>query len=75
MAARQRELQVRAAWAAQTQLIEPYNALEMREQHLDLHAVAARVREPFGLGEVADTCQHREREKQSLRIINPSGRP
>jgi hypothetical protein len=36
-----------------TSPVEPENALEVREQHLDLLAVAARVRERFCFGEFA----------------------
>jgi hypothetical protein len=39
--------------ASQAQAAEPQNALEMREQHLDLLAIAARLRKGFGLGERA----------------------
>jgi len=38
---RQRELELCATWTSQTQSIEPENTLEVREQHLDLLAVAA----------------------------------
>jgi hypothetical protein len=37
----QRELKLRAAWSSQAQSVEPQNALEVREQHLNLLAIAA----------------------------------
>ena len=49
----QRELELRAARSSQAQSAEPQNALEVREQHLDLFTIAARPRERFGLGEGA----------------------
>jgi hypothetical protein len=51
---RQCELELRAAWASQTQFAEPQNALEMRKQHLDLLAIAARLRKRLRLGEGMD---------------------
>src|SRR5262249_55438656 len=41
----QRELEPGTARAAQAQSVEPQNALEMCEQHLDLLTIAARLRE------------------------------
>jgi hypothetical protein len=42
---------VRTAWAAQPKSPEPQNALEMRKQHLDALAIAARAFESFSLGQ------------------------
>src|SRR5262249_12720854 len=49
----QRELELRTARSSQAQSSEPQNALEVREQHLDLFTIAARPRERFSLGESA----------------------
>jgi hypothetical protein len=43
-----RELELGAAWAAQAQAAEPQNALEVGEQHLDLLAIATRLRKRAG---------------------------
>ena len=47
----QRELKLRAAGAAKAQSAKPQNALEVREQHLDLLARAPRLRERLSFGE------------------------
>jgi hypothetical protein len=48
---RQRELELRAARAAKTQSVKPQNALQVREQHLDLLAITARLRERRRFGQ------------------------
>jgi len=48
---RQRELELCAARAAKTQSVKPQNTLEVCEQHLDLLAITARLRERRHFGE------------------------
>jgi hypothetical protein len=50
---RQGELELRSARATKTQSVKPQNALEVREQHLDLLAIAARLRERLCFGKRA----------------------
>jgi hypothetical protein len=47
----QRDLELCATGAAKAQSAKPQNALEVREQHLDLLAIAARLRERLRFGE------------------------
>jgi hypothetical protein len=47
----QRELELRAAGVAKAQSAKPQNSLEVREQHLDLLGIAARLRERLRFGE------------------------
>jgi hypothetical protein len=47
---RKRELELCSARAAKTQSVKPQNALEVGEQHLDLLAITARLRERLCFG-------------------------
>jgi hypothetical protein len=48
---RERELELCAAWTSQSQPTEPQNALQVREQHFDLLAIATRLSKFLRLGE------------------------
>jgi hypothetical protein len=50
---RQYDLELCSARAAKAQSAKPQNAHEMREQHLDLLAITARLREGFRFGQRA----------------------
>jgi hypothetical protein len=67
---------VSASRASQAQAVEPQNALEMGEQHLDLLAIAPRLRKRFGLGERArDIARGLINAAQDLALRLPSLRP
>jgi hypothetical protein len=67
---RQRELELCAVRAAKAQSVKPQNAFEVREQHLDLLAIAARLRERLCLGiPNSGSTDHVSRPRSRITVI------